>query len=637
MTGENREEFSNPLFYCALSAFMMAYGWGYRGTVGHEAGAMVPGALLGLALCLGSGRLDWHRRSAVAGLFAAIGWAWGGSLSYMEQTLYALSDSFVDVLYGYAMLFFLGALWAGIGGGVLGLALTESRSELERLIRPFTAVCAAFLAVHLYFLFVPGHAEAYETFTVGEFHDTDWLAAAITVVVSGAYWLLRPKDRPGTALLFWGAVAWWVGYLGFTKFGGLRLAPLHRSEGWGGIAGVLTVLVLYLVKRQNRAALMLCFYGILGGGLGFALAVFIRHPLAVQWGPFKGSWPQWRVAEVSFGFFMGLAIALGAHRLVRGRLAPPQEDTPRASLDVCAVFVMLVALTWVNFRRHAAPWLAKSDASAAAPFLGIPGWGWYVFGGALATMPLLYGLNQYLRGDRQLVPQSAFGKGAVAALLLVWMTMAGYTLHDVPNAAGILGHLLLWIPAAVASWLVLSYISNAQQAAVPSETTTPPSDPKWRVGVRYGLVWGLAPAFLLCITGLSMAMQKGPLENMGRKRFGPDAYWRQTARLMGSWKAVGRVQGLQDTNVRTDNLPLVVRLKFDQNRNVTATMASGETVDAHQWFLKNQYFWVRWYGKTDKHPERAEVPLEFRNQRLYIAWPPDKQNEGYLIFERAGE
>ena len=39
---------AHPLFYCALPAFMMAYGWGYRGTVGHEAGAMVPGALLGL-------------------------------------------------------------------------------------------------------------------------------------------------------------------------------------------------------------------------------------------------------------------------------------------------------------------------------------------------------------------------------------------------------------------------------------------------------------------------------------------------------------------------------------------------------------------------------------------------------------
>jgi len=114
---------TNSVVVSALASSAMAYGWGYRGIVGHEGGAMVPGAMLGMALCLGSGRPDWYRRAAVAGLLGAVGWAWGGSLSYMEHTLYAVSDSFPDVLYGYTMLFFLGALWAGIGGGVLGLAI----------------------------------------------------------------------------------------------------------------------------------------------------------------------------------------------------------------------------------------------------------------------------------------------------------------------------------------------------------------------------------------------------------------------------------------------------------------------------------------------------------------------------------
>src|SRR5215831_21419529 len=106
---------------CLLAAFAMAYGWAYRGTVGSEPGATVPGALLGLTLCLGSGRPDWHHRAAVAGLFGAIGWAWGGSLSYMEQTFYTLSGSFPDVLYGYTMLFFLGGLRTGIKKTILGI------------------------------------------------------------------------------------------------------------------------------------------------------------------------------------------------------------------------------------------------------------------------------------------------------------------------------------------------------------------------------------------------------------------------------------------------------------------------------------------------------------------------------------
>ena len=70
----------NAAALCFLCAIIMAFGWGYRGVVGHEGGAMLPGAMLGMAICLASGRQDWYRRAAVAGLFAAVGWAWGGSL-----------------------------------------------------------------------------------------------------------------------------------------------------------------------------------------------------------------------------------------------------------------------------------------------------------------------------------------------------------------------------------------------------------------------------------------------------------------------------------------------------------------------------------------------------------------------------
>ena len=35
-----------------LAALAMSVGWGFRGDYGHEAGAMVPGALLGLAILI---------------------------------------------------------------------------------------------------------------------------------------------------------------------------------------------------------------------------------------------------------------------------------------------------------------------------------------------------------------------------------------------------------------------------------------------------------------------------------------------------------------------------------------------------------------------------------------------------------
>ena len=57
---------------------------------------------------------------------------------------------------------------------------------------------------------------------------------------------------------------------------------------------------------------------------------------------------SWRFSEVSFGFFMGFAMALGAHRLIRGGLSQPVEDVPRIRLDVFSVFVILVALIWIK-------------------------------------------------------------------------------------------------------------------------------------------------------------------------------------------------------------------------------------------------------------------------------------------------
>ena len=323
--------------YCALAAVIMAYGWGYRGTVGHEQGAMVPAALLGLVLCLGAGRVDWHRRAVVVGFCAAVGWAWGGSISYMEQTFYVLSDSFYDVLYGYTMLFFIGALWAGCGGAILGLGLTEPRSDLEGLTRPFIWLGLVYLLGYLYLACVPEHNEAYETFTVHHFHDGDWLSATLAFMVGALYVVVRPKDRRGALLIMSAAMAWWIGYGLLTKLGGLRLVPLHRSESWGGVLGVLIALVIFLVRRRNWAALMLSLYGTVGGGLAFALAVFVHNLLVTRWGPFaQVQLPlcAWRLTEVTFGGLMGFALALGTLRLLRGGLkiyrCPSLSSTPSA-------------------------------------------------------------------------------------------------------------------------------------------------------------------------------------------------------------------------------------------------------------------------------------------------------------------
>src|SRR5262249_2127490 len=206
--------------------------------------------------------------------------------------------------------------------------------------------------------------------------------------------------------------------------------------------------------------------------------------------------------------------------------------------------------------------------------------------------------------------------------------------QDPPGAANIASEMLLWIPAFVASWLLLSF-SPGRDSRYQVTSLAAPSDMKWKVGARYGLLCGFVPVFLLGITGVSIAMQNGPVEGIGRKRFGPDAYWRQTANLVGAWQPIGITKGLQDTALRTVDLPLR-RLTFSEDRVVTAILPSGKTDDTHQWFLKNQYIWVRWHGKSKQRSERVEVPLEFRGQRFYLAWPPDTGGD-YLVFERVPE
>ena len=76
----------------------------------------------------------------------------GGSLSYMEQTLYALSDSFPDVLFGYTMLCCSGRLgrYRGRRTGVgfhrvpLGIATPDSSVHLD-LRRVSGGVCVLLL------------------------------------------------------------------------------------------------------------------------------------------------------------------------------------------------------------------------------------------------------------------------------------------------------------------------------------------------------------------------------------------------------------------------------------------------------------------------------------------------------------
>ena len=64
---------NNKTIDLLVIALAMSVGWGFRGNYGHEYGAMVPGALVAMAICLASWREDWYRRIAYFGVFGALG------------------------------------------------------------------------------------------------------------------------------------------------------------------------------------------------------------------------------------------------------------------------------------------------------------------------------------------------------------------------------------------------------------------------------------------------------------------------------------------------------------------------------------------------------------------------------------
>lgn len=624
-----------PMALVMLAGLVMAYGWGYRGIVGHEGGAMVPGALLGMALCLASGRRDWYQRSAVAGLFGAAGWAWGGSMSYMEQTMYAVSDSFPDVLYGYAVLFFMGALWAGIGGAILGMGLTLPRSTLERFAGPFAAIGTAYLAVYLYLFFDHATRDVVERYSAQHFHDGDFFAAAIALVIASAYALASKRGRQEALLFVWASLAWFSGYLLLTKFGGIQLGPPYRSESWGGVLGILIALMIYLYRTRNHAALLLCRYGLLGGGFAFALAVFIRHPIRVGWGPFAswGGMLQWKIAEESFGLLMGIALALGALQLLRGQLAPPVEDRPRKPLDIFSVFVAIVVLLWMNARRTPMRWIERHHAIGSDPVAGLAPWAWYVVFGLILTALALIALRLYARDALALAPRSAFGKGALVFLFLMWCTLAtGFTM-DLPAAQSggyPLVELTFMVLAGGATATLL--LLGSPPPLAPS-TGVSPSDPVWKPGRGMAFTALLAAPVLVIISLLSMAMQDGPVAG-ARLRFGPDAYWREATAVMGHWTVAG-ISSKPSGPPESPPDATISAIDFMRDRSAVVILVSGEKMsDAHRWYHADSRIHLEWYGRTPDHPEHATVVLTLEDGRLYIPWPPADSTVDYLVLER---
>ena len=489
-----------------LAGLARSVGWGFRGDYGHEAGAMVPGALLGLAVCIGSGRADWQSRAAIMGMCGAIGWAFGGQMSYGKITGYTAASPLLDVFYGYACLFLIGGLWAGIGSAILAMSVTQSRSYLEQFACPLIVLGLVWLLLDL-----GGVTDRLAA--RWSLYDTDWVGALSALAVSGVCAVLFPRDRGACAMIAALATGWWAGYLVLVGLLGLHMTP-PRSDNWAGCIGLFVALVVYLLKRRDRAAVMLAGWGFLIGGIGFVLGDFVNMLGRAQWGPIGRyevlhGLDYWKWMEQGFGLIMGLGVGAAFLRRVRRSLSSPPEDSRGNRLAIVSLLLLLVVMMWANLSKNVSNW-AKGN-HIPQDVLGVDSRGWFLaIGVLLCAVPVVAIVQQY-RGRLALAPATDFGRVQMLFLIVLWVPVVGAFTQAMPGLSGrgvFLVQASFWITAGLCSLIVVS-LTGAPRPG-PAEPRGP-SDACCALGRRFWACLCLVPILLYVAAYLTVASHDGPL------------------------------------------------------------------------------------------------------------------------------
>ncbi len=401
--------------YYPLTALSLWIGWGIRGNFGHEYGAMIPGALAAMAAILLSGRRDWHGRIAYFGMFGALGWSFGGSISYMQVIAYTHSGHSPSVLYGFACLFVIGFLWAALGGAGTALPAVTDRAFLAGLFVPISVVFVLWwlqgVAIEPYL--------ARRGYALG-WYDSDWLAALLAVIGAVLVWAVRRRLDGPTSLVLHLAVGWWAGFVILVLLLGLRMTP-PRGDNWAGCVGMTAALSWYCRRTGYheiaRAALVSGFIG----GMGFAAASMLK--LVEVTSGYDTNWHS--ILEQTTGLFNGIGLAAAVASVARR--APPLADQPeRASgREAIACGFVLLGITYINLRKNVPQWVRSK--AVPAEMAGIAAWVYFEAAYLLLTIAAIVLWARHRKRPLPVVPESWLGRGQLLYLgLLWWMVVSNF-------------------------------------------------------------------------------------------------------------------------------------------------------------------------------------------------------------------
>ena len=253
-------EMSTVFVFVSFTVLCASYGWGMRGAViGGEKGAMLPGALIGLAFGWFSGY--GVLTAAAAGL---MGMTFGGTEPYGETIGFVLHRGRADYnpARGYVGLAFKGALWFAICGAFLGIALSRGVYGNNE--------------IYLFCLLIP------------------------VMQFLGQLIFNRPYN------------------LAQKRFPKIFFSKTRREE-WGGNLLMLLALVAFAVIKSDRFSLMLMGGGFVFGAVGWLVGMraFVAASLPMKNGKYlfgrffdKGVIDGWKLMEFLLGAFGGFGLSL---------------------------------------------------------------------------------------------------------------------------------------------------------------------------------------------------------------------------------------------------------------------------------------------------------------------------------------
>ena len=232
-----------------LPSLTMSLGWGLRGQLGHSTGAMVPGALVALALCSLLPNKLFSRGMAVG--LGAIAFGYGATMTTQDTAQLAdgqLHQAGSTLAMAFTGLAIKGAIWALFGGIFLGLAFVAARYRWRDVV----------------------------------------LGMIFMVAVFPAGWALINMPRPV--------------YFSVTR---------HETYG-GYLFGGIVLLAWLTFRGRTRIPLLLGLCVALAGGLGFPFGVFLNS-VGLHSAYVGGWHDWWKVAETTYGACMGIGLGIGTY------------------------------------------------------------------------------------------------------------------------------------------------------------------------------------------------------------------------------------------------------------------------------------------------------------------------------------